>query len=294
MGLGFQGGQNLLRIVPVIESQGGGAVGGDDPAQRAQIVRRGVAEADVLVGDESQTRERQRRSRDAQQDRHQLAADGEVRERHALDFPRTYDLRETQQLGAQGETGRLGRLQVDPQPDFLLDQHETDHPAFIGELILIADGEYAMAFQPRQDWREVRTLRATDEQNLAVGQLLDALGPVYDQRVALHHLATNDLIERRTEGVAAEHAYDNRRARVGERLGRPIHELCEVEQEDRFDLRGRRSAEHSAGGAPATAQQPRCPDYPQAPGPDAQSSHTIFPYTLRLMALLWRGVPNST
>src|SRR3569833_1185424 len=140
----------------------------------------------------------------------------------------------------------------------------------------------------------MRAFRTTEEQDLAICQLLDVLGTVYDQRVAVHRFATNNLIERRTERVVAEHADDNRCARGGKRLGRPIHELCEVEEKDSLDLRGGRSGEDSAGRAQATGQQPACRDHPQAPGRGAQNSHAIFPYTLRLRALRRSSDPKTT
>src|SRR5579859_3082384 len=72
-----------------------------------------------------------------------------------------------QQLGADGQLGRPGRLDVDAEAHLAVFGHEPDHPGAARELVRIADRENAPALQARHDLREAPGLRLADEEHVA-------------------------------------------------------------------------------------------------------------------------------
>src|SRR5438132_9424597 len=55
--------------------------------------------------------------------------------------PRRDDIGDPEQLGADCQTGRLCRVEVDLQPDAVLVGHEANHAAALGEPNVVAHGE---------------------------------------------------------------------------------------------------------------------------------------------------------
>jgi hypothetical protein len=139
-------------------------------------------------------------------------------------------------------------------------------------------------------------LRSTDEQDVAGFDVLDAAKPCDRQLAALDDFSLDHLIEESAERIVAQHADDNRGVRAGKRVGRPVDELNEVEQEDGLDLalverralrRGRRCDRKQRRDHPHRLTKGRRPH--QRP----QNPHAILAYMPRSTSPRCVGAPNS-
>ena len=91
-----------------------------------------------------------------------------------------------------------------------------------------------------------------------------------------------------------EHTDHDRGARVGKSLRRPVDKLRKVEKKHRLHLGGRGRRQGWSHAPEAAGQKQRRRGEPPSPVCWVHSSHETFPYTLRRIALLCNGAPNST
>jgi hypothetical protein len=97
----------------------------------------------------------------------------------------------------------------------------------------VADGEDVGSAQPSQHLGKTRPLRGRDEEDVHLRRVRRVSEPSHRKGPAEDGLAGDGLVEYGPEGIVAEDADDERRARLGVR---PLHELREVVQERRLHL----------------------------------------------------------
>src|SRR6202030_2201222 len=113
---------------------------------------------------------------------------------------------------------------------------QPDHDAALPVRIRITHREDAAALERCQDLIEAPRLAAADEQDVAIADLPHAAVALDAQRPPVDRLTPDDFVEPGTKGVFAENSNDERGVRTREGPCGPVHELCEVEEEDRLDL----------------------------------------------------------
>src|SRR5690242_21189634 len=165
---------------------------------------------------------------------------------------RVHDLRGPQELGADDEARGARGVHVDAQANALVLGEEADDDVGRGGDVEVRDGECARVFEIAQDRVRIRARRTIDEENLTRLQISTGPKAFDDEPPTGDLLAPHSVVERTSERVVTEHADDERLLRIGQRLGRPAHELREIEKKDGLDLvlrglggRSEHAAEHS-------------------------------------------------
>src|SRR2546430_4716784 len=200
------------------------------------------------------------------------------------------DLGHAQQLGADRETCRLCRVEVDLQPDAVVVGHEANHASPFREAVVIAHGENRLAPHARENVVESSGTGPADEQDVTGLDLVHAVIALDLEGAPPYLLAAYGLIEKALERVVPQNADDERGAGVGKGGRRPTDELREVEQENRLHLRlgGPGRVRPQAGG--------RGHQHGGADVRRAQKRHATAPYTPRLISRRppgGLGEPNS-
>src|SRR5438874_6730920 len=141
-----------------------------------------------------------------------------------------------QELGAQLQARLLRPARVDLEADLVGLDDEVDVAAVVGEAVGVSHDEDAGPVQGLEDGREVLALGRADEDDLGLPHLVDARQPAHLDTPAGDRLAGHGLVEHAPEGIAAEHGDDEGLPRAVERVGGPLDEACEVEEEARLHL----------------------------------------------------------
>src|SRR2546430_2424938 len=201
------------------------------------------------------------------------------------------DLCHPQKLGADRQVCGLRGLGVDLEADAAPVGHEANHAAPFGESVGVTHGEDRPVLEARENVLGSVSCGPADEEDVAPRDVVHALIAMDDERPRPATLPAHRGIEEVAERVAAQDPDDQRCLRVRHRLGRPVDELREVEQEDGLHLRlgGSRRLRPQVAGA-----------HQQQRGRDSQNRHATAPYTPRWMSRrrsgavgLAGGAPNS-
>src|SRR5882762_3766163 len=205
------------------------------------------------------------------------------------------DLCHPQQLGADRQVCRFHRLRVDLEPDAVAVGHEANHASPFGESVDVADREDRPVLEARERLLQARPVGPADEQDVARLDLVHALVPADLEWVPSQALITHGLVQQTLERIIPQNADDHRRVGVGKGVGRPIDELCEVEEKDRLQLVFR--------GPGVLRRQPRAreeqhrererPRLRRSGERRAQKRHSTSPYTPRSISRRVADAPNS-
>ena len=149
---------------------------------------------------------------------------------------RSDDLRDAEQLGADGQILRLHRRQVDLESDSVVFGDQSDHSATLGEAFDIAHGKNVPVSRDGNYLVQSSRFRTTNKQDVAGFDLCDLTKTLDDQWVIVAFLTLHDLVQRTTEGVIAENTYDQLRLGSGKSPRRPYDELGKVIKKGRFEL----------------------------------------------------------
>src|ERR1043165_3782223 len=95
--------------------------------------------------------------------------------RQALRSRRGDDLRWSQQLGAELQSRRSRRVQIDAQANAIVLRHELDHAALLEEALDVTDGEYGTTVQCIDDGTHATRAAHIHEQQMAHIDVLVAL-----------------------------------------------------------------------------------------------------------------------
>src|SRR2546430_2366637 len=194
--------------------------------------------------------------------------------------PRGRDLGDPQQLGADRQIRGLRRPGVDLEPNAVPVVHEPHHAALIGEVGVVAHGEDGPIPKPAQDLAHAIASGLMDEQDVARFDFVDRLVAPDLKRPPPQLLPAHGLVEKLPERIAPENADDERRRRIGKRIGRPVDELRKVEEKDGLHAVLR--------GVLGLRRQPAAPPPPDRPEQQRrgrenppQKRHSTVPYTPR-------------
>src|SRR5690348_7815607 len=203
--------------------------------------------------------------------------------------PRRRDLGHPQQLGADRQICGLRRPGVDLEPNAVPVVHEPHHAALIGEVGVVAYGEDGTILKPAQDLGHAIAIGLVDEQDVARCDFVDRLVAPDLKRPPPQLLPAHGLVEKLPERIAPENADDERRRRIGKRIGRPVDELRKVEEKDGLHAVLRCT--------PGLRRQPASPDRPEQQRRGCenllQKRHSIVPYTPRSISRRVAAAPNS-
>ena len=114
--------------------------------------------------------------------------------------------------------------------------HEADDAAARGEVVPVPHRQDAAGVHQAREIAETSGLRAADEQHVRRTHLLRRRPTSHHDRMTMHGLAGDDLVEAVSEGIRSHDAEHERRVRALEGVGRPFHELGEVVEERRLEV----------------------------------------------------------
>lgn len=132
--------------------------------------------------------------------------------------------------------------------DFAFLDGEIDHTAGRDELVGFAHRQNAGVAQGGENFRQIIFQTGADEQDVTVHGVVYGV-ELLDFKAAIFHLLIADgVLEVVAKNVFPQHANDDGRIGLRERLRRPIHKFGKIEQEGRLDLILRRGFLREASG----------------------------------------------
>src|SRR6185295_12543637 len=115
--------------------------------------------------------------------------------RGMLVLSRGNDFGGAQQLGADGQAGGLGRVEVDAQSEMVALVDKANHDAAVGGAIDVTHGERTAVLQARDDFVEVAGFRAADKKDVAGLDVVEPRIAPDDQRSRADFFALHGLVE---------------------------------------------------------------------------------------------------
>src|SRR5690606_8662159 len=113
---------------------------------------------------------------------------------------------------------------------------QFDDPSPAGKIADITNGQDIGVAQRLKDLRKVGRFVIRNEQNMASLCLRGGIEVPDLDRMLAELFVTDDFLQNTPERVVAQNAYDDRIRRASKALGRPFGKLCEVVQEQCFEL----------------------------------------------------------
>src|SRR5712691_2655480 len=202
---------------------------------------------------------------------------------------RPHDPAQAEDLRADPQAGALGGLMVDDETDQAVAHLDLQDAAGPREALRLAHRQDAPSTHAAEEAARILRSGGADEEDLAGTEIAGMTDALDLDRPSLHSLAGEEGVERRAERVLPDDGHDERRARIGERLRRPLDELGDGIDEVGLDLRrhlgwqigvgragtrpdrGRESERHEEG------RPERRPADPGRPSADAWSPQTPPP-----------------
>src|SRR6266581_3877826 len=202
---------------------------------------------------------------------------------------RPHDPAQAEDLRADPQTGALGGLMVDDETDQAVAHLDLQDAAGPGEALRLAHRQDAPPTQAAEEAAQIPRPGGADEEDFTGTEIAGMSDALDLDRPSLHRLAGEEGVERRAERVLPDDGDDERRARIGERLRRPLDELGHGIDEVGLDLRrhggwqlgaGRSCPRPDRGRESKRHEEDRPDRYPADPGrpsSDAWSPQTPPP-----------------
>ena len=144
----------------------------------------------------------------------------------------------------------LHRIDVDGEMDGLILEIQLNPAPPLCKILGISHHQRARSFQAVQNRRQIFVFGPADESDLADCQIIGPAHAANHDFMLIDSLASDAAVEHIPERIGAHDAQNKRGSLGGDRLGRPIHELCEIVEERRLNF---------VFGDPSRL----CPAYPQ-------------------------------
>src|ERR1700728_3814417 len=116
------------------------------------------------------------------------------------------DVREREQVRADLQSGPVGGIHIDQESDVVVLDGKLNRAASLRKSVGFSHHQHARAFQPVEDFLQVRFFRRADEYHLAMTDVRNLFAAFHGYAAVCDHLALQQIVHRAAERVHAEDA----------------------------------------------------------------------------------------